>query len=98
MPGKWHTCECSVNCVSGASLCLRDTEDRVTGCDPLALLQRRHLAETDMRSPAGSKAQIFPDNGRSLCDRDLLQPDLAPPTADDPGVASGARIPHPLTL
>ncbi len=74
------------------------TEDGVTGRYALACLQRRVPSETDMRPRARGKAQKFLDDGRPLRDRDLLQPDLAPPTLDDPRFAGGARVPHPLAL
>jgi hypothetical protein len=82
----------------GRPLLIQNSEDRVIGCYPLAVREGRCGAEADMRSSPRREANVLLDDGCPTFDGHLLEPHLAPPTADDVGLALGSDVLYPFTL
>jgi hypothetical protein len=77
---------------------IQNPEDRVIGCYPLAVCEGRCGAETDVRSSSGRETDVLLDDGRSMVDGHLFELHLAPPTADDVGLALSPHVLHPFAL
>jgi hypothetical protein len=80
------------------SVLIQDSEDRVIGCYPLAVCEGRCGAEADMRSPPRCAADVLLDDGCSTFKGNLFEPHVAPPTANDVGLALGSDVLYPFTL
>ena len=82
----------------GWPVLIQNSEDRVIGCYPLAVCECRSGAKADMRSSPRREADVLLDDGCSTFNGHLFEPHLAPPTADDVGLALGSDVLHPFTL
>jgi hypothetical protein len=83
---------------SGCAVLIQDSEDRVIGCHLLVVCEGRFGAEADMRSSSRREADVLLDDGRSTFNGHLFEPYLAPPTANQVGLARGPDVPHPFAL
>ena len=82
----------------GRRILIQDMEYRVIRCDALAVWDGRRRAKPDVRPRPGRETNVLLDDRCSTFNGDLFEPCLAPPTADDVGLALGSHVLHPLAL